>query len=236
MTPLLLLPGMMCDARMWGGLPALLHPRPVGHALPTGHDNVTTLAQAVLRDAPPRFALAGLSMGIVAMEVLRLAPTRVERLALLDTNPWAETPEARARRAPQIARALAGGLASVIRDEMKPNYLAPGPDHGPILDLCMDMALSLGPDVFARQSRALRDRPDQCATLAAFTGPALVLMGEGDTLCPRDRHDQMHALMPQSRLAIVPGAAHLPPLENPAATAAHLRDWLAQPVKDAHAA
>ena len=168
--------------------------------------------------------------GIVAMEVLRQAPERVECLALLDTNPRAEAPEVQARRAPQIARALSGHLDAVIRDEMKPNYLADGPDTQPILDLCMEMALSLGPKVFARQSRALRDRPDQTATLAAFTGPALVLMGQDDRLCPLDRHAQMHALMPQSRLAIIPRAGHLPTLENPAATFAHMQDWLLQPL------
>lgn len=229
MTPLLLIPGMMCDARMWGDLPAQLGV-PVLHAVPTKGQTVQTMAAAILQNAPDRFALAGLSMGgIIAMEILRQAPDKVERLALLDTNPRAETPEAKARRATQIIRALAGGLDAVLRDEMKPNYLAPGPNKQPILDLCMDMALGLGPRVFERQSRALRDRPDQCATLAAFHGPALVLMGEGDTLCPLDRHTQMHALMPQSNLVIIPDAAHLPPLENPAATFAALLDWLHQP-------
>ena len=95
--------------------------------------------------------------GILAMEILRQAPDRVDRLALLDTNPRAETPEAQARREPQIARALAGDLDSVMRDDMKPNYLAPGPDKAAILDLCMDMALSLGP----RSSPA---SPAPCAT------------------------------------------------------------------------
>lgn len=82
-------------------------------------------------------------------------------------------------------------------------------------------------ETFARQSRALRDRPDQRATLAAYKGPALVLMGAEDRLCPLDRHQLMHALMPQSHLRIIPGAAHLPPLERPTETAAALRDWLA---------
>src|SRR3989338_7711471 len=104
MMPLLLIPGMMCDARMWGGLPALLHPRPVAHCLPTKAETMADLAALILRDAPDRFALAGLSMGgIVAMEVLRQAPERVERLALLDTNPRAELPEVQTRRAPQVA-------------------------------------------------------------------------------------------------------------------------------------
>ncbi len=230
MTPLVLIPGMMCDARMWGGLPARLHPRQVGHAVPVEDDTVQALAARVLADAPPRFALAGLSMGgIVAMEMLAQAPQRVTRLALLDTNPLAEAPQVQARRAAQIARALSGDLAGVIRDDMKPNYLFPGPDRDGILALCMDMALSLGPQVFARQSRALRDRPDQTRTLAAFRGPTLILMGEGDLLCPRDRHELMQALIPGARLAIIPGAAHLPTLERPSETARELICWLDQP-------
>ena len=228
MTPLVLIPGMMCDARMWGGIPTALHPRPVAHALPTGAETMAALARAVLDDAPPRFALAGLSMGgIVAMEVLRLAPERVERLALLDTNPLAEAPEVRARRPGQIKRALGGDLDGVMRDEMKPNYLA-DPSDTALLDLCMDMARSLGHEVFRRQSVALRDRPDQTATLAAFKGPALVLMGEHDRPCPRDRHDLMHRLMPQSRLVVIPGSGHLPPLERPPDTLTALTEWLAE--------
>lgn len=227
MTPLVLLPGMMCDARMWGGLPVALFPRPVAHALPVGGDRMADLAAAVLRNAPDRFCLAGLSMGgILAMEVLRQAPERVERLALLDTNPLAEAPEVAARRVPQVARVEAGALAQVMRDEMKPLYLAKGPHRAGILDLCMDMALTLGPSVFADQSRALATRPDQTATLAAFRGPALVLMGEEDIPCPRSRHDLMHGLMPQSRLVVIPGAGHLPPLEKPVETLVALRRWL----------
>lgn len=233
MLPLVLIPGMMCDARMWGGLPAALSPRVVTHFLPIGADSVDALATEALREAPPVFALAGLSLGgIVAMEILRQAPGRVERLALLDTNPLAEAPEMQARRAPQIERALAGGLAEVMRGEMKPNYLFDGPDNAEILDLCMDMALALGPDTFARQSRALRSRPDQLATLKAFKGPALVLMGEDDKLCPLDRHALMHALMPQSRLAAIAGAGHLPTLEKPVETGAEIVRWLGQHAKD----
>jgi pimeloyl-ACP methyl ester carboxylesterase len=226
MTPLLLIPGMMCDARMWGGIPAALHPRPVAHAIPTEGETMADIAAAILADTPPRFALAGLSLGgIVAMEVLRQAPDRVERLALLDTNPLAEAAEVRARRQGQIDRALAGDLDGVMRDEMKPNYLADPADIA-VLDLCLDMARALGPEVFRRQSLALRDRPDQTATLAAYRGLALVLMGEHDRPCPRDRHDLMHRLMPGSRLVIVPGAGHLPPLERPAETLTALKEWL----------
>ncbi|MES2666283.1 MAG: alpha/beta hydrolase [Pseudomonadota bacterium] len=228
MTPLILLPGMMCDARLFQPQIDALSKR--GPVLTPGIDafgSMIALAAEILRLAPPRFALAGLSMGgIAAMEVLRQAPDRVTRIALMDTNPLAETPEAQARRLPQIARVLAGGLDTVMRDEMKPLYLADTPRRRDILDLCMDMARKLGPQVFARQSRALASRPDQTATLAAFKGPALVLMGEHDIPCPRPRHDLMHRLMPQSRLAIVDGAGHLPTLEKPTKTTAELLRWL----------
>ena len=228
MTPLVLLPGMMCDARLFGPQIGALSGVTTLHLPPlTGADTVAGLAAQILREAPPRFALAGLSMGgIVAMEVLRQAPDRVTKIALLDTNPLAETPNQQARRAPQIARVLEGGLEAVMRDEMKPLYVADTPRRAEILDLCMTMALVLGPEIFAAQSRALAGRPDQSATLAAFQGPALVLMGERDALCPRPRHDLMHALMPQSRLAIIAGAGHLPTLEKPDETTAELRRWL----------
>ncbi|WP_323019171.1 alpha/beta fold hydrolase [Pararhodobacter sp.] len=226
MTPLVLVPGMMCDARMWGAIPSSLAPRAVHHALPTAAETIPGIAAALLRDLPERFALAGLSMGgIVAMEMLAQAPDRIERLALLDTNPLAELPEVRARRLPQVERVLAGGLDAVMQDEMMPHYLA-GPGDVATLALCLDMARALGPEVFRRQSLALRDRADRTGALRAFHGPALVLTGESDRLCPRDRHDLMHALMPQSRLVIVPGAGHLPPLEQPAATLAALKEWL----------
>jgi pimeloyl-ACP methyl ester carboxylesterase len=227
MTPLVLLPGMMCDARLWAPLMGIFGRRTVIHAALTEHDTVAALAAQVLAEAPPRFALAGLSMGgIVAMEILAQAPDRVERVALLDTNPKAELPEVRAMREPQIAKARAGRLQDVMRDEMKPNYLAEGPGKDRILELCMDMALSLGPEVFERQSRALASRPDQQETLRAYAGPALVLTGEADRLCPRDRHDLMHRLLRRARLAIVAGAGHLPTLEQPGRTASELAAWL----------
>lgn len=170
---------------------------------------------------------AGLSMGgILAMEVLRQAPDRVSGLALMDTNPLAEKDEVKARRAPQIAAAEAGELRRVMRDEMKPNYLTDGPNRGAILDLCMAMATDLGPEVFVNQSKALRDRPDQTDTLRAFTGPALVLCGRDDTLCPVSRHELMHDLMPYSMLEIIEDAGHLPTLEQPEETTAALSRWL----------
>ena len=228
MTPLVLIPGMMCDARLYSPQIAALSGRRPLHLAPIAdHDSVAALAADILARAPQDFALAGLSMGgIVAMEMLRQAPSRIDRLALLDTNPKAEVEAVRQGREPQIAKALAGTLDSVMRDEMKPNYLADGPNRTAILDLCMDMALGLGPEVFARQSRALATRPDSQDTLRAWRGPTLILMGEEDRLCPRHRHDLMHKLIPGSRLAVIPGAGHLPTLEQPEQATAELIRWL----------
>lgn len=227
-TPVVLIPGMMCDGRLFAPQLSVLSMRSVMIAPCAAFDEMTALAEAVLADAPPRFALGGLSMGgILAMEILRIAPERVERLALLDTNPRAELDGAKARRAPQIRRALSGDLEGVMREEMKPNYLAKDhPRTADILDLCMQMALDLGPEVFARQSRALAARRDQQETLRHFTGPALVLMGEEDALCPLDRHQLMQALMPQSRLVVIKGAGHLSTLEQPDEVNAAIADWL----------
>jgi len=228
MTPLVLIPGMMCDARLFRPqIDAFSHQWPIHLAPIGGDDTVEAIAAHVLQHAPPRFALAGLSMGgIIAMQIMATAPERVERLALLDTNPWADSPEMSANRDRQIALVRQGKLAAVMRDEMKPNYLANGPGRGRILDLCMDMALMLGDDVFVRQSSALKVRPDQRANLERVDVPTLVLCGAQDTLCPLDRHEEIHRRIPQSNLLLIDGAGHLPTLEQPAATNRAFRDWL----------
>lgn len=227
--PLVLLPGMMCDRRLFGPqIDVIGQEREVTVADIGGHDTMAALAAAVLDKSPDEFALAGLSLGgIVAMEMIRQEPGRIARLALLDTNPRAELAEVRARRGPQIDRVKAGKLRAVMRDEMKPNYLTDGPRRAEILDLCMAMAEDLGPEVFVRQSMALRDRPDQTETLRAVTVPTLVLCGRDDALCPVERHETMHALIEGSVLEIVDDAGHLPTLEQPVTTTAALQWWLA---------
>jgi pimeloyl-ACP methyl ester carboxylesterase len=219
---------MMCDARLYGPQIDALSGRFALHLAPIGgHATIPALAAEVLAHAPPRFALAGLSMGgIVAMEMLAQAPDRIEKLALLDTNPRAELPEVAARRLPQIEKVRAGALAGVIRDEMKPNYLADTPRKGAVLDLCMAMALDLGPEVFIRQSRALAARADRQDTLRAVRVPTLVLCGAEDRLCPVERHALMHGLIPGSVLHVVENAGHMPTLEQPEETTAALLRWL----------
>ena len=228
--PLVLLPGMMCDARLFAPqVAAFSAERAVQVGCLAGARDMHALARRVLDAAPVEFALAGLSMGgIVAMEICRIAPARVRALALLDTNPLPEPEDVARVRAGQVERVVAGGLVEVMRDELKPNYLADGPRRQDVLALCMAMAESLGPETFVDQARAITTRPDQRKTLRAVAVPTLVLTGESDTLCPRERHELMHALVAGSTLEIVPGAGHLPTLERPALTTEKLREWLAR--------
>lgn len=229
--PVVFLPGMMCDARLFAPQIAALSAHHCVTVAPITQGNtIEEIAVSILSKLPQRFALAGLSMGgIVAMEILRRAPERVTRLALMDTNPLAETPPVAAGREPQIVAAKAGRLRDVMRDEMKPRYLAPGPAQADVLDLVMEVAEALGPDVFVRQSRALQRRPDQQATLRRCRVPSLVLCGAQDTLCPVKRHEVMAELIPGARLLVIDGAGHLPPLEQPEATTQALKDWMALP-------
>ena len=231
-TPVVLLPGMMCDDRLFTFqteqlrkdsqnavklyIPQLIN----GNSMPE-------LAQYLLTALPPSFCLCGLSMGgILAMEIVAQAPHRVERLALMDTNPLAETEEGVARRNRQMREVRAGKLRQVIAEEMKPHYLADSPNKKSHLNLCMDMAVSLGDNSFINQSMALRDRPDQTDTLKAVRCPTLLLHGSEDRLCPPERHHLMQELIPHARLVEINGAGHLPPLEAPMTTYKHFSNWL----------
>ena len=223
MLPVLFLPGMMCDARLFALQLAALsawHPVMVGNL--TGADSMAALARQVLDAAPPRFALAGLSMGgIVAMEVLAQAPERVAAVALIDTNHLAERPETQAARAGQIAQVQAGGLDRVMAGMIARYATSPA-----TAALCRDMAAALGPTVFVRQSVALRDRRDYAAVLQAVRCRALVLCGAQDGLCPPARHAAIADLIPGARCAVIGAAGHLSVLDQPEQVTWHLEDWL----------
>lgn len=231
-TPLLLLPGMMCDGRLFAPQIAALADRSVTVGAITEGETTAEIADAVLAATPDRFALAGLSMGgIVAMEMLARpgARDRIAGLCLMDTNAEAESERVAARRDPQIASALAGGLAAVMREEMMPFYLADGAGGAgaeAILDTCLAMALDQGPEVFAKQSRALQRRPDRREVLASVDVPTLILCGAQDRLCPPHRHDTMAGLIDGAVLEVIADAGHLPTLERPEAVTGALQSWL----------
>jgi len=229
--PVVLLPGMMCDARLfWPQVLPLARERAVMVAPVTGGERIEEIASGLLDQLPIKFALAGLSMGgIVAMEILRRAPDRVTRLCLMDTNPLAETPPAAAAREPQIVGVRAGRLDDVIRNWMVPEYLAPGPRRAQVLAQVLEMAQDHGPEVFVAQSRALQRRRDQQGALRKCKVPTLVVVGEHDGITPVKRHEFMSELIPYSELRVIPEAGHLPTLEAPDATLAALRYWLDMP-------
>ncbi|MEY8840969.1 alpha/beta fold hydrolase, partial [Cribrihabitans sp. XS_ASV171] len=141
--------------------------------------------------------------GIVAMEVLRRAPDRVTRICLMDTDALADTPQIAAAREPMIVGARAGRLDEVMKQAMRPEFLAPGPGRAAVLEQVMTMARDLGPEIFVRQSRALQRRPDQQGTLRKIRVPALILCGAHDGLTPLKRHSFMAELIQGAELRVV---------------------------------
>jgi pimeloyl-ACP methyl ester carboxylesterase len=228
-TSLLLLPGMMCDERLWSHQLAHLsasYEVTVGDI--TRDESVEAIARRVLAEAPASFALAGLSMGgIVAMEMWRQQPQRIERMALLDTNVGADAPERRPIRDRQIAEVEAGGLETVLRDELKPNYLAQcHRDNLALLEEVLAMGLDLGESVFGRQSLALRDRPDNNVILDTVSCPTLVLCGDEDLLCPIELHAAIARKIYGAVLRVIPQCGHLSTMEQPEQVTPALQHWL----------
>ena len=227
---LVMLPGMMCDARLF---------TPQIKALERNYDivvpklcapaSIQGLAQKVLDEiAVPQFNLLGLSMGgIVAMAMVGVAPHRVTRLALLDTNHHADAPERHPIRNQQIEAVGNGQLRSVIVNEMKPNYLAAkNRNNAELLALLVEMAMDLGANCFISQSIALRDRKNQSAALAQYPGPVMLLCGKEDELCPVSRHKEMLCHCSRGQLRMIADAGHIVSLERPDEVTLAVRDWL----------
>ena len=223
-----MVPGMMCDERIFSPqIEALSQNLEVTIADISNFSSVRELASDVLKKAPKKFSLLGHSMGgIVAMEIYSQEPNRIEKLILMDTNPKAELDEVKLKREPQIREVNNGKLLEVMRDEMKPNYLAESENKTNVLSVCMDMALNLGPDVFINQSRALQSRLDQQNTIQSINIPVLILCGSEDKLCPVERHEMMHNMISDSDLKIINNAGHMPTLEQPRETTEVIKEWL----------
>ena len=223
-----MVPGMMCDERIFSPqIEELSKNLEVTIADISSFSSVRELASDVLKKAPKIFSLLGHSMGgIVAMEIYSQEPNRIEKLILMDTNPKAELDEVKLKREPQIKDVREGKLLEVMRDEMKPNYLAESENKSSVLDVCMDMALSLGPDVFINQSRALQKRADQLNTIQSINIPVLIMCGSEDKLCTVERHEMMHNMISDSDLKIINNAGHMPTLEQPRETTEVLKEWL----------
>lgn len=229
---LALLPGNMCDATLWDGIRADLRAKgwSVADVELVQQDTISAMAQHALSAVDGPIIPVGFSMGgIVAIEIARQASERLGGFVLLDTNPGADLPERAAARPLQQERVRQGELEIILRDELKPVYLAEeNRSNASLKAHLLDMAMALGPDVFVRQSEALRTRRDNWDVLPDITVPALVTCGEQDKLCPTDWHRRIANAIPQSELHIVAQSGHMVPLERPDALREMLFGYLAR--------
>jgi pimeloyl-ACP methyl ester carboxylesterase len=227
-TPLVLLPGTLLDAELFGH--QIAHLADVADIIVgdlANDDSIAGMARTVLAAAPQRFALAGLSLGgIVAFEIMRRAPERVSRLALLDTNPLPPRPEQLAAWAELGGLAEAGRLDQVV-DRLLPGLLRPGwHADGRTERAVRAMADRVGAAAYGRQLRALASRADSRPILGTLAYPTLLLVGRQDALTPVALHAEMAVAIPSAALVIVEQCGHLSPLEQPQAVTAALRYWL----------
>jgi pimeloyl-ACP methyl ester carboxylesterase len=229
---LLLLPGNMCDARLWAPLGARLDAAGIGWSVGdlATQESIGAMAADMLAPHEGMLLPVGFSMGaIAAVEMARQAPERIAAMALLGFNATADLPERAVIRPRQQADVRAGRLAQVIADELKPHYLAAANrDNEALRTLTMAMAMELGPDVFVRQSEALRTRADLTPVLPTLKMPMLLGCGAEDRLCPPEWHARWRAMIgPRAQVRVFADAGHLLPLEQPDALADVLIGWLA---------
>jgi len=220
-----LLPGLLCDETIWS------HQR---KALSEFADvvvpdfryvnSISAMAQLVLDAVLERFSVAGHSMGgRVALEVFRMAPERVERLALLDTGVHPRGAGEESKRGELVELAGSRGMAALAARWLPPML---HPDHSVLLEPLTAMVLRSTPETFANQQRALLDRPDARNVLPSIRCPALVLCGSQDTWSPVSQHEEIAGSIPQANLAIVEDCGHMSPVEQPSAVTGALREWL----------
>lgn len=234
-TPVVLLPGLVCDATVWAHSSAALDGR-AAITIP-GYDSLDSLgamAGKVLREAPPRFALAGHSMGgRVALEVLRRAPERVAAIALLDTGVQPLAPGQAGERETagrhellQIARDQ--GMAAMAARWVQGMVWKPRLHESALVNSVIEMFARSPAEVFAAQIRALLARPDASGLLPGIRCPALVLCGEDDSWAPASRHREMATQIPGATLELIPECGHMCTLERPEAVTRALLAWYAR--------
>jgi pimeloyl-ACP methyl ester carboxylesterase len=225
---LILIPGLLCDEALWRHqIEYLRDSLTVTVADVTRDDSIPAMAERLLADAPKSFALAGLSLGgYVAQEVMRQAPERVERLALMATNARADSEEQTKTRSGLIKLAEIGKFKGVT-PRLLPNLVHPDRLNDPtVADVVLQTAERVGQEAFVRQQKAIMARTDGRADLEAVRVPTLVLAGRQDLLCPPKVQEEMASRLPNGKLVFIEDCGHLPPLERPRATTALFRYWL----------
>lgn len=231
--PVVFLPGMGCSAALWEQVVPRLTPAVGSSGVEygdLGRDSLEGEVAALLETLPDRFALVGLSLGgIVAMALVRSAPHRISRLCLMSTNPHAPTHAQRTTWAAQ-RRALADGRsARDLQRELLPVLLSAAHRTDALERHVLEMADAVGEANLDRQLSAQQTRIDERPWLPAVDVPTLVLAARDDALCPVSRHEELHALIPDSELRVVQNSGHLSPLEAPGQVAEALSEWLARP-------
>jgi pimeloyl-ACP methyl ester carboxylesterase len=234
--PIVLVPGLAATARLYAEqIPQLWRMGPVTVAVHTRDDSMSALAQRILSSAPPRFALAGLSMGgYIAFEILRQAPTRIAKLALLDTSARPDVPEQTEQRRAQIELARRGRLAEVS-DALFPRLVHRSRrEDEPLRRTVRLMAEEVGAEAFIRQQTAIMGRIDSRPSLTSIRCPTLVIVGDGDQLTPPERAAEIVEGIGGARLVTIPGCGHLSTLEEPLAVTQALTGFLAERAPDPH--
>ncbi|MCW8087634.1 alpha/beta fold hydrolase [Sabulicella glaciei] len=227
--PLLLLPGLLCDARLWrdclGAVEGVAAPVVADLTLDETMAGMAQRALALMEGAD-RFAVAGLSMGgYVALEVMRQAGPRVAALALLDTSARPDSEEARRKRLDLIALSQRGQFRGVT-PRLLPQLLHRSRLDTPLAEEVKEMAARVGAEAFLRQQRAIMGRADSRPLLPSIAVSALVGVGEADVLTPPELAEEMAAAIPNAVLRRFAGCGHLPTMEDPEAAGAALREWL----------
>lgn len=228
MTPILFVPGLVCTAEIFAPQVAALWTRgPITVASTLAGETIAEMAGAILDQAPARFSLIGFSMGgYISQEIMRQAPERVERLALVNTSARPDTAEQTANRRATIDRAQRGDYAGVLSD-MAPLLLHP--DHRKdqaLKDITVRMGLAIGPEGFIRQQQAIIARIDSRPSLRDIRVPTLVLVGDHDGLTPPDRSLEISKAIPRAQLDIMPGCGHASTVERPELVNRSLLEWL----------
>jgi pimeloyl-ACP methyl ester carboxylesterase len=219
---------MLCDAALWRHqIESLSDVADCTVADLTQDNSMAAMAARTLEAAPERFALAGLSMGgYVAQEIMRQAPQRVERLALLDTAATIDDPIQFERRKALIRQLSVGKFRGVTR-RLLPLLIHPDHlDDEELISVIKKSAEDMGPEAYVRQQSAILTRPDGRGDLGAIRCPTLILCGRQDELIPLALHREMVEAIPGATLVVIEDSGHLPPLEQPEAVSAAMRDWL----------
>ena len=224
MSQTLLISGLLCDATVWRPLLECIDGKVADFST---QDNLTTMARDCLRKHSGHLKIAGHSMGArVAMEMARLAPERVEKLALLDTGIHPLRDGEPAKRAEIVHFAHENGMAALTNRWLPGMVYAPNQSNEALMTKLKNMVLRATPDLHARQIKALVDRPDASAYLAQIECPVLLIVGQEDQWSPVSQHEDMLKLLPNARLEIIADAGHFAPIEQPESVARLLADFL----------